>query len=90
MTVFHSTYESMADTLFTASFMSALSVVGSRKGYHMTSVMQSLLHDTRTRVKSLDCSKYREITLLSTAGKILARVLLDRLELFIAVDNIPL
>ena len=36
-----------------------------------------------------DCSNYRGVTLLSTAGKILARVLLDRLIPAIAEDVLP-
>ena len=36
-----------------------------------------------------DCSNYREITLLSIAGKVLARVLLNRLVPTIAEENLP-
>ena len=36
-----------------------------------------------------DCSNYRSITLLSMAGKLLARVVLDRLTPTIAEENLP-
>ena len=36
-----------------------------------------------------DCSNYGGITLLSSAGKILARILLNRLILMIAQENTP-
>ena len=39
--------------------------------------------------RKISCSNYRGITLLSTAGKILARVLLNRLIQTAAQENMP-
>ena len=43
----------------------------------------------KTKGEKSDCSNYRGITLLSLAGKILARVLLDRFIPTIAQENTP-
>ena len=60
-----------------------------RKGLHCTtSGIQLLSHCTKTRGKN-DCSNYRGITLLFTARKILAHVLLNTLIPTIAQENTP-
>ena len=52
---------------------------GSRENSHKISMTQSSSSCARTKGDRHNCSNYREITLLSFAGKILARVLLNRL-----------
>ena len=74
---------------YTTNSTNSLSVVGSRATFQETSEMQSSLPCTKTRGGKSDCSKYRGITLLSITGKILARVLLNRLIPTIAEDHLP-
>ena len=51
--------------------------------------MQLFCFSVQNKGEKSDCSSYRCITLLSIAGKILARVLLNRLILTIAQESTP-
>jgi len=81
---FHQNYGNMKEQKFCLACTSWLFLFGRRKGYLKTSIIPIFKKGSRK-----DCGNYRGISLLSIAGKMLSRILLNRINMHVAPVVLP-
>ena len=77
-------YTNMADLYCTRSWSTSSSPYGSKILYHKTSRMHLSFISTREKRNCQQCDNHHSLSLLSITGKVLARVLLNHLTMYLA------